>query len=41
MKDTFTLIAEATGRGERAEAVLTEFDEELERREGARRRGRR
>lgn len=29
MKDTFTLLAEATGRTERAETVLSEFDEHL------------
>ncbi len=29
MKDTFSLIAEATGREERAEKVLTDFDEKL------------
>lgn len=29
MKDTFTLIAEATGRTERAEVVLDEFDQTL------------
>ena len=30
MKDTFTTVAEATGRTERAEAVLTDFDKKLE-----------
>ena len=30
MKDTFTTVAESTGRTERAEAVLTDFDKKLE-----------